>query len=875
MLLLVLTTSVLIYVYKDSIINYAVKEINKYLEAEVKVKKIDLTFWTTFPNVSVDFNQVLINDAFPGQESTDTLIYSELLRLKFNPIDLWNEKYDVKKIVVNNAVVKLRVNRKGEDNYHILKKQKDSTESNFHLSLQAIEMNQLRFLYANQLSESKYQASNATLYLKGDFTQDKFSLETEADFTVKQVKQGLVTFVKNKKSSANVSLYVDNLANSVSISKGKLLFESIPLTFDLNVTKQKLALTVDGNKIPLEKLAQSIQSSQVETIKQLHGSGNANFHLNLTSQLAKDIPPAIQCSFEIENGKIREPMKNLALNNIFLKGNVSTTGELGAEVLSIESVSFSTISGPFSGSLTLRNFSLPNYVGTAKGSVDLEVIQTLFRLPKISVLSGKVNIDSHFILQTLQGNEKHSVEIVDGGGTASLENVSLQLENDSRKFYDVSGNIVMNKNNAVLENLLVRLGESDLQLTGNFNNIDQFLQDENSLDIQVIAESKKINLSDFNNKAAIVENTTTNTQREWILPTKINGSVKFNIDAIHLNQHVFTQISSNMTIGNRTILLDKLHGISANATVNGTLAVLETAPEYFQLATNLSSNDIYFKPIFREWNNFEQQMIDESNISGRAEAILDMKAPFDLRYGILKDEVEAQINMKIIAGQLKNVEAFKTLTKDLKSSKAKLILSKDDIRLLEQKLSNIAFDTLQNTIFIDKGTVFIPKMTIKSNVLAIDLEAKHQFNNQIDYKFSFRFRDLKAKKDESEFGIVEDDGTGFNVFVRMFGKLDNPTIIWDKTSRKDVSQQNREDAKIEAKSILKSEFGLFKKDSTVSKYRPKQQEHEVLQIDFGKDEKVNHYEETKQLEKEKKGLKKLGETFKNQKKEEEEEFSIE
>ena len=85
----------------------------------------------------------------------------------------------------------------------------------------------------------------------------------------------------------------------------------------------------------------------------------------------------------------------------------------------------------------------------------------------------------------------------------------------------------------------------------------------------------------------------------------------------------------------------------------------------------------------------------------------------------------------------------------------------------------------------------------------------------------------------------------------MFGKLDNPTIIWDKTSRKDVSQQNREDAKIEAKSILKSEFGLFKKDSTVSKYRPKQQEHEVLQIDFGKDEKVNHYEETKQLEKEK------------------------
>ena len=70
LLALILTTSLLIYFYKDRIINYAVGEINKFLTAEVKVEKIDLTFWSTFPNVSIDFNKVLINDAFPGEKSS-------------------------------------------------------------------------------------------------------------------------------------------------------------------------------------------------------------------------------------------------------------------------------------------------------------------------------------------------------------------------------------------------------------------------------------------------------------------------------------------------------------------------------------------------------------------------------------------------------------------------------------------------------------------------------------------------------------------------------------------------------------------------------------------------------------------------------------
>ncbi|MNE24105.1 hypothetical protein D3C80_1173840 [compost metagenome] len=331
-----------------------------------------------------------------------------------------------------------------------------------------------------------------------------------------------------------------------------------------------------------------------------------------------------------------------------------------------------------------------------------------------------------------------------------------------------------------------------------------------------------------------------------------------------------------MTVGNRSIVIQKLHGITANATVRGSLAVVESSPEYFQLATNLSSKDIYFKPIFREWNNFDQDVIKEDNISGRAEAILDLKAPFDLHYGILKDELEAQVQLKVIGGQLKNVKTFTALTKDLKTTKTKMILKAREIDALGDKLNNIQFETLENTIFIKKSVIIIPKMEIKSNALNISVDGKHKFNNDIDYKFAFRFRELKQQKDESEFGIVEDDGTGIKVFVRMYGNLNDPIIEWDKTSRKEEAKQNREEAKKEAISILKSELGLFKKDTTIKKYLPPKKEHEVLEIQFGKEEEVNPFEEKKKIEKEKKGLKKFGEKLKEKSKPtEKEEFIVE
>ena len=78
---------------RDKIVDKVVTELNKNLNTPIKVSSIELTFWCSFPRLSVDFNDLYIRDAVEKAKETDTLFYSERVRLKLNTLDLIKKDY--------------------------------------------------------------------------------------------------------------------------------------------------------------------------------------------------------------------------------------------------------------------------------------------------------------------------------------------------------------------------------------------------------------------------------------------------------------------------------------------------------------------------------------------------------------------------------------------------------------------------------------------------------------------------------------------------------------------------------------------------------------------------------------------------------------
>lgn len=872
---LVLLISGALYFFHDEIVQYVIGEINKNLKAKIEVEKVDITFWKTFPNVSLDFHNVFIPDALPGATHSDTLLFTEMMRMKFNPVDLWNEDYKVQSVDIAPGTLQLKVDQQGRVNYDIVKESDSKEASKFEVALNAINIEGMRFSYTNAVQDQEYSTYFNQLYLKGKFTEKKFNIHTEAAFTINKIRNGQVPVIVNQPATTIVDIHVNQEKSTVSLPNGIVHLAGLPFKVKVFVDDHSMHASVNAENLKLTDVANHLSVKETKHVDKFKGQGTASFRLKVDSELGADAFPYIDCSFNIKDGKLIEPSQHLVLNNIRLDGNYSTLKGKGKEEVNLNEIAFRTAGGPFNGHLKIRKFSAPRYTGAAKGSVNLAVLHALFHLPKIDQLTGNVNVDTRFALATVDdGIGGQTVEVEQGAGTAIMQNVALKLLQDARRFEQINGKVILDRHQAALENLSVILGRSDLVLNGHFDQIDHFLQDKANLNIAVIAQSRRIDLADFNNSETAGGNAPIEVPREWLLPTMIDGEVRLNVGDIILDDHHFKDIHGNMTVGHRSIVIEQLFGRNAEASVQGTLAVVETSPEYFDMATNLSSKDLHFRPLFKEWHNFEQEVITADNISGRAEVQMDFKAPFDMRTGVLKHRIKSQIQLKVTNGNLKNVGAFQELLASLKTPKTRLVLKKPEIAALESKLGNISFETLENTIYISNSTIIIPSMVINSSALDITTEGTHTFDNNVDYKFSFRFRDLKIHKDESEFGEVIDDGTGVRLWVRMYGPLDNPTVVWDGQSRKEQAKENREVAKQEAKSVLK-ELGLFRNDTTVKAYQHKVEPREELRIEFGKEQEVDPVEEKKKTNKQLNNLRQKINRMKDQQaKEKEDEFIV-
>ena len=107
-------------------------------------------------------------------------------------------------------------------------------------------------------------------------------------------------------------------------------------------------------------------------------------------------------------------------------------------------------------------------------------------------------------------------------------------------------------------------------------------------------------------------------------------------------------------------------------------------------------------------------------------------------------------------------------------------------------------------------------MTLSTNVMDLNISGIHGFDDNVDYHLNFRLNDvLVKKKNQDEFGPIKDDGLGVKLFLHMYGNLSDLKFKLDKEEKKIARKEAIQEEKKELKSILKQEFGLFKKDSTI------------------------------------------------------------
>lgn len=822
--------------YQDEVKEYVIAQLNKQLNTQVIVdgKDIDFTVLRNFPLASVDFKNVKALDAIDAGKK-DTLFRAGLISVQFSLLDVFRKNYTVKKMVIEQAKCRLRIDASGKDNYHFWKSDQDTASGSFSFALKNIQLKDVQVSYLNKQLRQRLETTILSAHLEGAFSAEKYELTILSDLYAEQFKLDKDSYLSNKHLHTELALSVDNSIPSIKVKKGKINVENLQFEVYGNIVHVNndpvLTLALKGTDMDIQSVLSLIPERYKSAIANYESEGELYLNASIEGDVSAGKLPVVTADFGMKNARINATKSGIRLDNVNLDGHYFS-GELSKNKdseFSLSKFSASIEQGTLEGQLIMKNLTDPKFSGSLKANLSLEQLGKLVQIDTIESLSGSINIDSRF-----SGEGKFSKEtkpknlLVDG--TLLVKDMFLKLKNNALQFDGINGDLKFDNNDIVVNQLSGKVSSSDFLIRGFFRNvISSIFNPEEDLTVEASLQSSHIDL----NELLASRDEHADSKYHLRFSEHINVELNSQIQQIDFRKFKATDINGLVKLKEKKLFADnvQLSTMNGKITTTGLVDGSDSTKILITCHSELMSIDV--TKLFEAFENFGQSAITEKNIRGKADAKINFAAEMSPDLQMDLDKLYAAVDMTIQNGELNKVESMKNLSRFIELN----------------ELENVKFATLKNQIEIKNRMINIPKMEVKSSAINIVTSGTHSFNNDINYKVKLSLNELlskkakQAKKQNEEFGEVADDGLGrTNIFLSMTGTVDHPVIKYDSKS---ALQNVKSDLKVEKqnlKSILKDEFGLFKNDSTLN------QNDKVKKEDQTKF-KINWEESTKTPEK--------------------------
>jgi hypothetical protein len=265
------------------------------------------------------------------------------------------------------------------------------------------------------------------------------------------------------------------------------------------------------------------------------------------------------------------------------------------------------------------------------------------------------------------------------------------------------------------------------------------------------------------------------------------------------------------------LTIDPLSFSTADGRLSAQLVMAPAGEGNYRMNCLADVSNINIRKVFTEFENFGQDYVQDRHLNGLANAKVQFRTVVTKSLEIPSDKIESLIDVSIENGELIGFESLQEIAEYIRSNKWVAPFVDED--KFAERMKSVKFSKLENVIEIRNRMITIPLMDIKSSAMDISAKGTHTFDNAINYAIGFNMRDLLIRR-EREMTEV-DDGLGKSMFIAMTGTVDNPSFNVDKELAKEVRQDAMLQEKQNMKSLLKEEFGLFKKDEAVGPYQEK------------------------------------------------------
>jgi uncharacterized protein involved in outer membrane biogenesis len=826
--LLVSAGFVIVYCYEDELKEMAINQVKANLDTEMTIGDMDVTFWKRFPHISLNLQNVTIEETF---ETRDTLIYAEDVFLEFNLFDVLTGDYVVKEVSLDNSFVDLKRDAEGNDNYHFWKVTEGGNDS-LAFALDQVVIENCDITYDDLRSEVFVSSHADHLDFAGLFTSAVFELDVATDMFINDLKVGELSYANNQQMSAEMLMVINLVDKSYQFKEALLNIEGVGVVADARFTEGEngvlMSLTCAGENIDIENLVAQLPAHISKPISAYGTRGDVNLSGNVSGMAGSGLVPDVTIGFEIEDGEFLHHGSGVAINRINSKGTFERLKDK-IDRLMISSCQARMESGSFSVSGNIIGFDHSDWDLSLAGNFNLDDIRKFAELEAMDELDGLVAANVHYTgsfaqLSNVQAKDLKNAKI---SGQIELEHASFKLKGAPHTFEDITGVLDLRDSDIAIRKFQGGVKGSDFQLTGHFRNVIPYLLIDN--EVLALEATFHSDLLDFN--PLLTEQGSGSGEYHLYFPDNLNFSLDLNIDHLMFRKFNARNLAGHATLKNQVLSLDPISFLTSDGSFTASASADGRGQEGFSIVCDANMQGIDVNQLFEEFEDFGQDFIQQHHLKGTAHADITFSAWMGSDLDFDGNKIQSQIDIALENGELIELRSMQSIASYIRSNKLIAPLVNED--LLEEKLNHIYFSRVENEIQIKNGVIYVPNMSIASSAMDISAQGSHAFTNAIDYTIGFKVRDVLCRNNETEFGTVEDDGLSNSFFLSMQGTAENPEFGYDRLAHKEKRIADRQAEKQVFKDLIREEIFKKKGDGSAA---DKSGNEVTIEIDDGEEE---------------------------------------
>ena len=799
-----LAGTILFLVYKNSIQQAIIHEINRNLTAEVRTGKIKISLLAHFPMISVSLKDVRITGPLGRSNNTD-LLQADDCSLRFNFMDALHKKYTLEVFKLADASVNLIIFEDDSDNFHLWKSPTASDTGRFAVEIREVILQKVDLTWQNQGTGDTYAIRSVDSKAKGNFSDDTYDLTVRGNFVARLIQISHKTYVQDRELDASARLFVNNNDASFRIMEGMIKTGLLTINLSGNMDfkgEQAADVTIHMEEAPLEEYLSLIPDEYLAWKNNISVEGNASVTIALKGQMGENRMPDLRMDFRLARGTMSFEKPNIRLDQILAEGSYSLrSGKGNKDELRIDRLMASLGDSRVEGFVRLTDLSHPVASLTAGLNLGLRDLADLLPIKKPEDIEGRleVKVEMKGPLNSLDQIDAHDFFNWKIQGDANLDADRLVIEQNPVKYHDIRGSFHFDNQLLTVNELSGKTENSDFQIRGIVANyLNRILSGDDILKMDLSVTCNQLDINELKRKDPVVSH----SEYHFKLPSNLIINADVAIDQFLLDDFSASGMQAKLILRDQRVTLNDLTFSSMQGNITADVDLSPVNDQTFLFRCNARLKHVNLQQLFHDFRNFNQTSLTDQHLRGYVDADLFYASKLSGNLATDVSSIYTLGQVTVNSGELIGYTPLYQLAGFLEM----------------EDLKHIRFSELKNLIEIRDGTIVIPQMEIKSNTLDLTLNGTHTFHNAIDYHLSLLLSELlsrKARPDtQREFGVVEDDGLGrTRLYIAIKGTTDHPEISYDRPALKGKLAKDLQKERQVLRAALQEEFNISTRDS--------------------------------------------------------------